>query len=635
MLIACISTFIVGTVVSNASAYPGVEYRACSENSGWFDWVRNKETAGDITKGEKLQVVKMILTDTNKGGIEYKTYALGQGWQENATNGDASGSTAGIQGIKVSLFGDIKGQYSVKYRVHMMNGDWTEWVKDGALAGVTSGTTVIDAYEAVLAEKEGTEVVTDAVDYSKDLPASDGIVASESKSTEVVANNDNIAQQQTTVADNSQQSTTNQATATDNSQQSETTNQTTVTEGTVNSTDNTQQTTVVDNAVPTAAQTDQSNELAQKLVDVAKKEIGYKQDSTGWTKYGQWWSEKVGDSAFAKAKWSSMFLAWCGNQVGLEDEKYGYYACSDYWITWFKNNNSYHEVKDYTPLAGDMIFFDYDKDGKSDHNGLVETVNGSKVICIEGNVEGETKECEYELTDETIKGYGTPLFNKVIDKSASTNSTGANSSYAKSDSPIIGIDVSEFNGTIDWNQVKAAGISYAYIRVGYRGYGYGTMVLDKQFYNNIKNASAVGMDIGLYFYTQAISTQEAVEEANYVLDKIQGYTIKYPIVIDTEQADPSERSRNLSKESRTNIMKAFCDRVNQAGYKGQIYASKCWFAERLNVNDILNYDKWVAEYSGAERTSFAYPYSVWQYTSKGSVNGIRGNVDKNKCYVNY
>ena len=77
MLIACISTFIVGTIVSNASAYPGVEYRACSENSGWFDWVRNKETAGDITKGEKLQVVKMILTDTNKGGIEYKTYVLG------------------------------------------------------------------------------------------------------------------------------------------------------------------------------------------------------------------------------------------------------------------------------------------------------------------------------------------------------------------------------------------------------------------------------------------------------------------------------------------------------------------------------------------------------------------------------
>ena len=588
MLIACISTFVVGTIVSNASAYPGVEYRAYSENSGWFDWVRNKETAGDITKGEKLQVVKIILTDTNKGGIEYKTYALGQGWQKNATNGDASGSTAGIQGIKVSLFGDIKEQYSVKYRVHMLNGDWTEWVKDAQVAGVTSGTNVLDAYEVVLTEKQGKDVVTDAVDYSKDLPASDGIVASESKSTEVVKNTDNETQQQIQVTDN---------------------------------------------VVPTTVQPNQANELAQKLIEVAKKEIGNKQDATGWTKYGQWWSEKVGDSAFAKAKWSSMFLAWCGNQVGLEEEKYGYYACSDYWITWFKNNNAYHEVKDYTPLAGDIIFFDYDKNGQSDHNGLVESVNGSKVICIEGNVEGEAKQCEYELTDETIKGYGTPLFDKVIEKTTSTGGSGSN--YAQADSPIIGIDVSEFNGTIDWNQVKAAGISYAYIRVGYRGYGYGSMVLDKQFYNNIKNASSVGMDIGLYFYTQAISTDEAIEEANYVIDKIQGYTIKYPIVIDTEQADPSERSRDLSKESRTNIMKAFCDRVTQAGYKGQIYASKCWFSERLNINDILNYDKWVAEYSSAERTSFAYPYSVWQYTDSGTVTGISGNVDKNKCYVNY
>ena len=82
-------------------------------------------------------------------------------------------------------------------------------------------------------------------------------------------------------------------------------------------------------------------------------------------------------------------------------------------------------------------------------------------------------------------------------------------------------------------------------------------------------------------------------------------------------------------------MKAFCDRVSQAGYKGQIYASKCWFSEKLNVNDILNYDKWVAEYSSTERTSFAYPYSVWQYTSEGSLSGINGYVDKNRCYVNY
>lgn len=619
MLIVCMTTFVVGTVVSNASAYPGVEYRACLENKGWLDWVRNKETSGDVTSGEKIKVVKMILTDTNEGGIAYKTYAMGEGWQEKATNGDATGGTAGIQGMKIALFGDLASKYSVKYRVHMLNGDWTEWVKDAALAGVTSGNSVIDGYEVVLEEKEGNEVVTDAVDYTKDLPVTENIQQSESKSTEVVMNTEET---------NKVRNTTEQQTSG------------TVELNTNSQTANTEQTAqVTEEATPTAEQPTQSNasELAKKLVDVASNEIGQKQDSTGWTKYGQWWSEKVGDSAFATAKWSSMFLAWCGNQVGLEDEKYGYYACSDYWITWFKNNNAYHEVKDYTPLAGDMIFFDYDQDGKSDHNGLVKSVEGTKVICIEGNVEGEVKECNYELTDTTLKGYGTPLFDKEVTKTTEVSNGGATSSYSKTDSAIPGIDVSEYQGNIDWNQVKAAGIKYAYIRVGYRGYSNGSFVLDKQFYNNLQGASSAGIDIGLYFYTQAISTDEAVEEANYVIDKIQGYTIKYPIVIDTESANPNERIRNLSKDSRTAIMKAFCDRVSQAGYKGQIYASKCWFSEKLNINDILNYDKWVAEYTdnASGRTSFAYPYSVWQYTSKGSVAGISGNVDRNNCYVTY
>ena len=186
MSVACVLTFVVGTIVSNASAYPGVEYRACTENTGWNNWVRNKITAGDITKSEKLQVVKMILTDTNKGGIKYSTYAFGQGWQEAVTNGDASGNTNGIQAIKVELFGDIKTTYSVKYRVHILGKDWTEWVKDNAIAGVTSGNDVVDAYEVVLITQEGTEVIADAADYTKDLPENENIQKSESKSTEVV-----------------------------------------------------------------------------------------------------------------------------------------------------------------------------------------------------------------------------------------------------------------------------------------------------------------------------------------------------------------------------------------------------------------------------------------------------------------
>lgn len=638
MSIVCITTFVVGTIVSNASANPGVEYRACTEKTGWLEWVRNKTTAGDITKSDKVQVVKMLLTDTYNGGIVYNTYVFGQGWQEQATNGDASGSTAGIQAIKVELFGDIKASYSVKYRVHLLGKDWTEWTIDGKEAGVTSGNDIIDGYEVILVNKEGAEVVGEAADYSADLPVPEGIITSESKSTEVVMTSGN--EQASTQQESNEVTITDEAVPVSNTPQEVS-----------NGGDNSGITVVQDtsNTTETAAPT-ASNDLAKKLVEKAANEIGYKADATGLTKYGQWWANKVGDSAFEKAKWSSMFLAWCGNEIGLADEQYGYYACSEYWVNWFKSNNAYHEVKDYTPQVGDMIFFDYNQDGSSDHNGIVKSTSNGKVYAIEGNVDGEVKECEYDLTNSTLKGYGTPLFDKVVtnttqegsqtsntseatNQNAPTGSSGAGN-YAKLNTPITGIDVSKFNGNINWNSVKNSEAKFAYIRVGGRDSD-GSIYADTQYFNNIKGATSAGVDVGVYFYTQAISTEEAVAEANYVLEKVKGYKIKYPIVIDSELSPSGNRTNNLSKAKRTEILKAFCDKVTSAGYKAQIYSSKSWFSEKLNVTDLNAYDKWVAHYTSAGSTNFAYPYSVWQYSDKGSVSGISGCVDMNKCYVSY
>lgn len=654
MSIVCISTFVIGTIVSNASANPGVEYRACTENAGWLNWVRNKTTAGDITKSDKVQVVKMLLTDTNNGGIAYQAYASGQGWQEQATNGDASGSTSGIQALRIELFGDIRTNYSVKYRVHLLGKDWTPWVQDGKEAGVTTGNDVIDGYEVILTNKEGAEITGEAADYSADLPVTEGITPSQSQSTQVVMNTDNNQ-----TVENSGQTDTNSSQSVEEPVQTGT-----GTEQNNTADNNTQQTpvdseqnnsgiTVIEeqnsgnNTTQTPAQPQaNSNELAKKLVDKAISEIDYKQEESGVTKYGQWWASKVGDSAFEKAKWSSMFLAWCGNEIGLSDAQYGYYACSEYWVTWFKNNNAYHEVKDYTPQVGDMIFFDYDNNGTSDHNGLVKSTDGSKVYAIEGNVDGVVKECEYALNDTRLKGYGTPLFDKVSTDTSQNNQgniqqevpTGGGGngfgSYSKLSTPITGIDVSTFNGSINWSKVKNSEAKFAYIRVGGRDSG-GSIYTDQRFYTNIKEASSAGMDIGVYFFTQAVSTQEAVAEANFVLEKVKGYNLKYPIVIDSENSPSGKRTNSLSKAKRTEIMKAFCDKVNSAGYKSQIYSSKSWFSDKFNISDLNSYDKWVAHYTTAGQTNFAYPYSVWQYTDKGSISGISGCVDLNKCYVAY
>ena len=175
------------------------------------------------------------------------------------------------------------------------------------------------------------------------------------------------------------------------------------------------------------------------------------------------------------------------------------------------------------------------------------------------------------------------------------------------------------------------------IRAGFRGYGAsGSMNIDPYFETNLKNAALNGMNIGIYFYSQAITVQEAVVEANFVLDLLKKYNIeiKYPIAIDTERTPTGTgRADSISKELRTEICKTFCDVIEQAGYKSMIYANKDWLLNNLNINELNDYDIWLAHYTN--ETDYPYAYTMWQYTSSGIVNGIAGYVDMNYCYKKY
>lgn len=214
-----------------------------------------------------------------------------------------------------------------------------------------------------------------------------------------------------------------------------------------------------------------------------------------------------------------------------------------------------------------------------------------------------------------------------------------------------GIDVSHHNGVINWNLVKQSGqVDYAIIRAGYRGYRTGAIVTDYQFDNNIKGIKNNRIDIGLYFFTQAINVQEAIEEANYVIKLVREYDIKlkYPIYIDSEYTEASSynpgRADGLDKGTRTDICKAFCDTIRNAGYTPGIYASKNWFYNNLDISKLGSYDIWVAHYTGNvnKQTDYKYRYDMWQYTSSGNVSGVYGpvengviRVDMNICYKNY
>ncbi len=202
---------------------------------------------------------------------------------------------------------------------------------------------------------------------------------------------------------------------------------------------------------------------------------------------------------------------------------------------------------------------------------------------------------------------------------------------------IDGIDVSMYQAystAIDWSKVKAAGVSYAIIRCGYRGWGNGKIVADSYFTQNIEGALAAGLQVGVYFYTQAITATEARQEADFCINSVKGYNITLPIYIDIEYADANGRldSANLSKASKTNICKAFANRIQSKGYTGGVYANKSWLETEINGKTLAQkYAIWLAHY--ATSTTYANEFSMWQYSSKGSVNGIKGSVDINKYYL--
>lgn len=205
---------------------------------------------------------------------------------------------------------------------------------------------------------------------------------------------------------------------------------------------------------------------------------------------------------------------------------------------------------------------------------------------------------------------------------------GADGVLAKS-APTVGIDVSKHNGNIDWKAVKNSGVSFAIIRCGYRGYSTGVMVEDPTFRTNIRGALAAGLRVGVYYYSQAVDEVEAVEEASMVINLVSGYGLQLPVYMDVEAS--GGRADSISVSQRTANIKAFCGTIQSAGYKAGVYANKTWLNSYINASSISNYHIWLAQYA-KEPTYTATRYDMWQYTSKGRVSGISGNVDMNICY---
>lgn len=196
------------------------------------------------------------------------------------------------------------------------------------------------------------------------------------------------------------------------------------------------------------------------------------------------------------------------------------------------------------------------------------------------------------------------------------------------------IDVSSHQGDINWKKVKADGVDYAFIRLGNRGYTEGKLNLDKKFHQNMQRAEAADVKVGVYFYSQSATVGEAREEARFVLDALDGYDLDLPVVFDIEGAQNRYyRTYGLSAQTNTNMVKAFCREIEDAGYDVMYYSYSKFLIEQLDMSQLQQYDLWMAQYYDVP--FFPYNFKIWQYDYKGQVSGISTPVDLNLMFLDY
>lgn len=190
---------------------------------------------------------------------------------------------------------------------------------------------------------------------------------------------------------------------------------------------------------------------------------------------------------------------------------------------------------------------------------------------------------------------------------------------------VLGIDVSVHQGQIDWAQVKAAGVDFVMIRVAYRGSVEGLLVPDEMAQQNYAGAKAAGLQVGAYIFTQAISVAESIEDALYALDMVKDWELDMPLVYDWEIIEDHYRNAQVDMRTATDMAKAFCKAVEEAGYEAMVYFNPTQAQQNIYIEELTNYGLWLAHYTD----QFSYPREVdmWQYTCAGAVPGIEGDVD--------
>jgi len=198
----------------------------------------------------------------------------------------------------------------------------------------------------------------------------------------------------------------------------------------------------------------------------------------------------------------------------------------------------------------------------------------------------------------------------------------------------VGVSVSADDGDINFQKLKKAGVDFVMVRIGSRGYGSGDLLADDMFYENVNKATEAGMDFGVTFYSQAITKEEALEEADRVIEGLQGFTVVYPVAFDMEYVkNDTARVQGLSREQKTEIAKTFMDAVQQVGYKVILYGDKEWLIRKLDLTKLIAYDVWLSQEQ--DTPDYPYKYTMWEYTKNAKIDGMEEPAHLCVCLIDY
>lgn len=599
----------------------GVTYRTHVQNVGWQELVKDSETAGTERKSLRLEGINIKLTG-NKSNlkIKYRVHIQDIGWQNWKTDGEMAGTegkSLRLEAIKIEL--QSTDNYSVMYRVHVQNIGWQDWKIDGEMAGTEGRSLRLEAIQIKIVPKVKKGMIyldsatNGSVYYS---PKSINVVGwkmSNVSNTKIEAyiDNDNKKIDDKFITYKKRNdvisaiSGTGYGSAVENSNPGF--------EISVDSSKMSEGAHTIKIVLCTSGN-EKIEQITTKIYIDRQLHVQYRThvQNVGWQGY-----VKDGEMAGTSGKSYRVESLNISLINAPENAKilYRTHVQNIGWQNWQQN--------------GEMA-------GTSGKSYRIEAIE----IMLE-NMDKYTVEYQVHIQD---KGW-TDWY--MDGETAGTVGQGRRIEAIrirlvakKEKRSYKGIDVSKFNGSVNWGFVKRDGIDFAFIRAGFRGYGSrGTLNEDPYFKLNMQGAKQAGIPVGVYFITQAITPQEAVQEANWVIERVKNYNIDYPIAIDIEAPgleNPNDipRTQNLDKNTRTYLAKLFCQTIQKSGYIPIIYCNVDWAYNYLNMSELSEYDTWIASYRD-NNPGYNGKYSIWQYTSRGQVNGVLGYVDRNICYKKY